>query len=209
MQHLLRFLYIQNTALKVLTSTHREYISCHRKEISPMHMSFEEVVRFHGHTCPGLAIGYRMATAAMQALDALRSEDEEIVAIVETDSCGADAVQCVTGCTFGKGNLLFRDYGKLVYTFYARTSRKGVRVVFNRGAVTEDMREDRAAFIRWVLEAPAETIVRLMDVVVDEPETAKIHRSLACDVCGEYVMETRLQEIGGKLLCIPCAQQRG
>lgn len=174
-----------------------------------MYRSYEEAVRFHGHTCPGLAIGYRMATAGMQALDALRSEDEEIVAIVETDSCGADAVQCITGCTFGKGNLLFRDYGKLVYTFYSRTTHKGVRVVFNRDAVSEGMREDRPAFISWVLEAPADTILRLTEIVVDEPETAKIHRSLPCAACGEYVMETRLQQIGEKLLCIPCARQQG
>jgi len=174
-----------------------------------MEKLFDEVARFHGHTCPGLAIGYRMATAAMKALNALRSEDEEIVAIVETDSCGADAVQYVTGCTFGKGNLLFRDYGKLVYTLYSRTTHRGVRVVFKRSAVPEGLREDKTAFIHWVLEAPAETILRLQEVTVDEPETAKIHRSLPCAVCGEFVMETRLQQIEGKSLCIPCARNPG
>jgi len=34
-----------------------------------------------------------------------RAEDEEIVAVVETDACGADAIQVRTGCTFGKGNF--------------------------------------------------------------------------------------------------------
>ena len=46
-----------------------------------------------------------MATAAMNELDSIRAEDEEIVAIVENDACGVDALQCVSGCTFGKGNL--------------------------------------------------------------------------------------------------------
>ena len=32
------------------------------------------------------------------------------------------------GCTFGKGNLRFLDYGKHVYTFYDRRSGRGVRV---------------------------------------------------------------------------------
>mgnify|MGYP002866640913 CR=1 FL=1 len=45
-------------------------------------------------------------------LSAHRAEDEEIVAIVETDACSCDVVQVITGCTFGKGNLLYRDYGK-------------------------------------------------------------------------------------------------
>jgi formylmethanofuran dehydrogenase subunit E len=170
---------------------------------------FDQVVRFHGHTCPGLAIGYRMATAAMQALSSLRSEDEEIVAIVESDSCGADAVQYVTGCTFGKGNLVFRDYGKLAYTLYSRAARRGVRVTFNRGAVPDGMRDDREAFIRWVLKAPAAAILKLQEVTVDEPDTAKIHRSLPCAACGEFVMETRLQPVAGRRLCIPCARGTG
>ena len=65
-------------------------------------MTYEEIIQFHGHECPGLAMGYRMATAAMNKLDSIRAEDEEIVTIVENDACGVDALQCVTGCTFGK-----------------------------------------------------------------------------------------------------------
>jgi len=94
-------------------------------------MTYTEIVKFHGHECPGLAIGYRMASAALEELRSTRAEDEEIVAIVENDACGVDALQCVTGCTFGKGNLLFRDYGKQVYTLYSRSTGSGVRVVFH------------------------------------------------------------------------------
>lgn len=173
-----------------------------------MDPSYEEVVRFHGHSCPGLAIGFRMACGALQALNAARSADEEIVAIVESDSCGADAVQCVTGCTFGKGNLIFRDWGKLAYTLYSRVSRKGVRVTFNRAAVPEGQRDDRDAFIKWLLEAPDDFILRLQDVTVAEPEPARIHNSIVCDSCGELVMETRVRNSAGATLCIPCALQR-
>ena len=88
-------------------------------------MAYKDIVRFHGHSCPGLAIGYRMACAGMEALHAIRSEDEEIVAVVENNACGVDALQCVTGCTFGKGNLVFRDHGKQVYTLYAPPDRPG------------------------------------------------------------------------------------
>ena len=49
-------------------------------------MTYEEIIQFHGHECPGLAMGYRMATAAMTRLDSIRAEDEEIVAIVENDA---------------------------------------------------------------------------------------------------------------------------
>ncbi len=35
-----------------------------------------------------------------------RAVDEEIVAVVETDACFSDAVQVMTGCTFGKGDFI-------------------------------------------------------------------------------------------------------
>ena len=95
-----------------------------------MNVEFKQIVRFHGHTCPGLTIGYRMSKAAMNFLSDSRAKDEEIVAIVENDACGVDAVQYLTGCTFGKGNLIFKDYGKQVYTFYSRNKGKGVRMVY-------------------------------------------------------------------------------
>jgi formylmethanofuran dehydrogenase subunit E len=72
--------------------------------------SYEAAVVFHGHSCPGLALGYRAAVAAMTRLDRDRAPDEEIVAIVENDSCVVDAIQVVTGCTFGKGNRLLSAF---------------------------------------------------------------------------------------------------
>ena len=167
-------------------------------------MTYEEIVSFHGHECPGLAIGYRMAIAAIDGLKSIRSEDEELVAIVENDACGVDALQCVTGCTFGKGNLLFRDYGKQVYTVYSRNTRNGVRVLFHGNGITDEMRQDRMAFKNSILSAPAESILSVQHVSVPEPETAKIRKSVSCSICGEDVMETRTREVGGESVCIPC-----
>ena len=87
-----------------------------------------EAIQFHGHLCPGLALGFRVAKAALRELKADRPRDEELVAIVENDSCAADAIQFITGATFGKGNLIFHDYGKHVYTFFNRRTNHGVRI---------------------------------------------------------------------------------
>ncbi len=119
-------------------------------------MDYADIVSFHGHECPGLAVGYRMARAAMDELAPARSEDEELVAIVENNACGVDALQCVTGCTFGKGNLVFRDYGKQVYTLYSRARGEAVRVLFHGQGAPEGLGEDRAARAKWILTAPAE-----------------------------------------------------
>ena len=42
---------------------------------------FERCIVFHGHVCPGLAIGYRAAKAGMEWLGEQRAEDEEIVCV--------------------------------------------------------------------------------------------------------------------------------
>lgn len=168
-------------------------------------MTYEEIIAFHGHSCPGIAIGYRMAQAALHALAEARAEDEEIVAIVENDACGVDALQCLTGCTFGKGNFIFRDYGKQVYTLFSRKTKQGVRVVFNEDKIPETVRKDRQKFIDWILGADEKDVVTVREVTIDEPERAVIRKSVLCARCGERVMETRTKEVGGRLLCIPCA----
>ncbi len=167
---------------------------------------YEDAVRFHGHSCPGLALGYRMTTAALAALGAARADDEELVAIVENDACGVDAAQVVSGCSFGKGNLVFRDYGKPVYTFFSRTTGRGVRVLGHRRGMPEGLRDDREARILWILTAPEAAVVSWREVAVDEPPVARLHRSVPCAACGDPVMETRLRDVDGRLLCIPCAE---
>lgn len=44
----------------------------------------EQAVEFHGHMCPGLAVGIRAAELALREIGP-HSSDEEIIAIVETD----------------------------------------------------------------------------------------------------------------------------
>lgn len=69
--------------------------------------SVERVQQFHGHMCPGLAMGIRAAEIALERIGP-HAGDEEVVAIVETDMCRVDGIQVLIGCTFGKGNLIHR-----------------------------------------------------------------------------------------------------
>lgn len=172
-----------------------------------MNAEYERIVEFHGHSCPGVTMGYRMAKAAMKYLAESSAKDEELVAIVENDACGVDAVQCLTGCTFGKGNFIFKDYGKQAYTFYSRNTGKGVRVVLNEGNIPESVRKSKQEFIDWLLSADEQDVVILKEVVMKEPEPARIYRPIKCDFCGERAMETRIKQVNGKNACIPCAAQ--
>lgn len=44
----------------------------------------EKVAEFHGHMCPGLAMGIRVAELALRDIGP-HAKDEEVVAVVETD----------------------------------------------------------------------------------------------------------------------------
>ena len=184
-------------------------------------------IQFHGHLCPGLALGYRVAKAALRELSAERPKDEELVAIVENDSCAADAVQFISGCTFGKGNFFFRDYGKHVYTFYYRMTGKGVRIsedyrgfendprfseLKRRQEAGEDVSVERKAYLiakaTAILRADEAEIMAITPLMSPPPEEAKIRGSARCALCGEKFMESRGRVKNGKIVCIPCFEKQ-
>ena len=187
---------------------------------------FKRCADFHGHVCPGLAIGYLATKAALGWLSENRAMDEEMVAILETDACGTDALQVLSGCTAGKGNLVVKDYGKHVYTIVSRRSSKGVRVSLKEGALDlgerhreliEKIRngdatpEDREAFwklhqekTRELLRTPAQELFQIQPAKVTLPPKAVIEPSVPCELCGEPTMESKRVEKDGKWLCREC-----
>lgn len=171
-------------------------------------LEYSDIIKFHGHSCPGLAIGYRLATAAMNALGASRSDDEELVAVVESDACGVDALQCVSGCTFGKGNLVFRDYGKHAYSLFSRVKQQGVRVVFHGKGIPAELREDRPAYAKRILAEQEDAVVSITRIPYEELQSARIRKTVVCAGCGEAVMDTRVRGAGAGYICIPCADRR-
>jgi formylmethanofuran dehydrogenase subunit E len=170
-------------------------------------MQYDDIIKFHGHSCPGLAIGFRLAQAAMSALGAARSDDEELVAVVESDACGVDALQCVSGCTFGKGNLVFRDYGKHAYSIFSRVRQQGVRVVFHGKGIPAELREDRPAFARRVMAEQEDAILSVTRISYEELQTARVRKSIVCAGCGESIMDSRTRVSGDGQICIPCAER--
>jgi len=60
-----------------------------------------------------------------------------------------------------------------------------------------------------LMQCPEEAIIELQPVAYDMPESARIRNSIVCVCCGEFVMESRLREVEGRLLCIPCSKLEG
>lgn len=199
-------------------------------ELENMPDDLKPVVAFHGHLCPGVLIGYRASKVGLEKLRSGRSEDEELVAIVENDSCSVDAVQFMTGATFGKGNLVFLDYGKQVFTFIRRSDGKALRVALrvdarepenptpeetkiledyeNSDSPSEELqRAARRISVKNYLEKPDEKLFNIEWVEVPLPEIARIYDSVVCESCGEKTMETRIVDCDGRKLCIPCSKK--
>lgn len=192
---------------------------------------FLDAVDFHGHLCPGLAIGYRAATIALERLGIDAERDEELLGIVENDACGVDAFQLLTSCTLGKGNLIYRDYGKHAFTLIRRDSGQGVRVAMRPGASAPDpeqakLRErisagvadedDRSRYYAAhigrtidIVHMAAERFATVSDVEIALPTKARIFESFVCSVCGEGVMEPRGRLRDGEPCCIPCSTHYG
>jgi formylmethanofuran dehydrogenase subunit E len=186
---------------------------------------FSEVTRFHGHICPGTAIGYRAGEIALKNLRSSRAIDEEFVAIVENDSCSVDAIQVVTGCTMGKGNLIFKDHGKHVYTLLNRDTEEALRLSLNKSIAEIDSDfakvrdkafsesatpEDKLEFEKRkdqisqkILDMSGEELFKIERVQVDIPK-AHVFPSIKCAKCGELVAENKARIENGEIVCIPC-----
>ena len=161
---------------------------------------WRKCVQFHGHECPGLAIGFKVCEAAMLRMGLEFSTDEEVVCVTENDACGVDAVQVIAGCTFGKGNLIYRPVGKMAFTFFTRSDGKGERFVL-RPDDTNMTKEER---LSRILGSDAGDLLDIGDPGVSLPNKAKIYRSVSCQICHERTAEPMMRVSEGKIVCIDC-----
>lgn len=186
----------------------------------------KRIAEFHGHMCPGLAIGIRAAELALQEIGH-HSSEEDVVAIVETDMCPVDAIQFLTGCTYGKGNLVHLDYGKNAFTFIRRSDGKALRLVTRSEAWGGGSEEHRALMAKVqrkaatpaeqqqfqalqqqrsqaILARPLEALFTVTPVKPQVPTKARFNTPVTCTNCGETMMETRSRLFQGQILCVPC-----
>ncbi|MTI66155.1 MAG: formylmethanofuran dehydrogenase [Firmicutes bacterium] len=161
---------------------------------------WDEAVNFHGHECPGLAIGFKAAEAAIKKLGINFSEDEEIVCVTENDACGVDAIQYILSCTFGKGNLLYKDTGKHAFSFFNRSTNESIRIVLKPFEKEMD-REKRQELI---LNSNIEDIFEFKKPKFKLPEKARIFNTIKCEVCNEGAPEHKIRLMDGKKVCLDC-----
>ena len=163
--------------------------------------NWQKVVEFHGHACPGLAIGVTVTALAAEYLEISQSsKDEEILCIAETDACSVDAVQSLLGCTLGKGNLLLKPRGKHAFTFYSRARKKGCRIIWSGPSSPG---QDKTQLINEILSAGRQYCKLTPAGNPGIPE-AFISKSVPCSQCGELTAEDMSRFLDGKAHCLDC-----
>lgn len=134
----------------------------------------------------------------------------------------------LTGCTMGKGNIFFCDYGKNAFTIGRRDTGEAVRIVVRslddvlgkgyqqlRGRAMsctanklemQRFEEIQAEAPQRILDADEDILFKIERVHLDFPAKTRIFSSVACSSCGEQVMEPCVRVRNGKLVCIPCSE---
>ncbi len=193
---------------------------------------FDAGLKLHGHKCPPMPLGLRAGAAAMNRLGVERTQDAQLLALVELGDdhaahCFADGVQMITGCTFGKGNIEKLGYGKFGLTLVDKATGRAVRVVPHAEAQLQIKRtpffqqyrmkgvpaskvpgEVVDPLIAQVLHAPEDQLLAVSDVFDYEvPAKVENFHSFVCDRCGELVVEPYGRVVGTHKVCIPCQEE--
>ena len=180
---------------------------------------------FHGHLCPDLVIGYRASQCALDRLSLELLYGMPLRAIVENATSAVDAVQRLSGCTLGNARLLVRDHGKHVYTF-VHGPNQGLRLALKPEALPQDeclpalesriqagevTMAETARYqtlldgrIAALLDAPEEAIFAVERVTVRWPEEPLTSGLIACDRCGDLVVQSHLIPRQGRRVCRAC-----
>jgi len=187
-----------------------------------------KIAEFHGHYCPGMALGVLAASIAIDDLGRHVDGSNELVGRAETDMCAADAVQMMTGCTFGKGNLLHLDHGKNAFTFTRQRDGRTIRVAIKpdgwprnpehvelmaKTSAGTASPEEQARFKELHVSETYRVVSfdprSVFDVeVLDEPISRKPRgrQSALCASCGETTQEGRLVDSDKGKVCLACGE---
>ena len=150
-----------------------------------------------------------------------------MVAVVETDMCGVDAIQYLTGCTFGKGNIQKLGYGKFALTLIDRKSGRSVRVVTRPETIQKNKESEFIGFrmsgvpasqidpklveplVDYIMDSDDDKLFQIGEVIETKLPAPPPHgfSAVICDSCGEVVVESYARIKEGKIVCAPCAEK--
>lgn len=188
----------------------------HGTRIAPdLQVCLDRTTALHHHLCPRQVLGVRTGMHAAELFDLpLPQPDKRLFAFVETDGCFADGLSVATGCWLGRRTLRLVDYGKVAATFVDTATGKALRLCPQPSARTRalELAPDEPDSWHSQLVAyqamPASELLRVEEVrltVSLEELISQPGLRVACEECGEEIMNAREVLVGGRVLCRRCA----
>jgi formylmethanofuran dehydrogenase subunit E len=188
---------------------------------------WNKTIEFHGHICPGIAVGYRAAlyAARLLGMEGKRLDSSHFV-IAYNNVCGLDGIQVITGCSIGNAGLFIDNRGKQAFSFISKKDGKGIRLALavplwlsdepvalhhkvRQGVATEEEKRDfiaqreRRGF--EMLDYADEEMFFVSEAAAEPDTAARLHPAERCETCGENVMVPWMTEKEGKRVCPDCA----
>ena len=164
---------------------------------------------FHGEICGGLAIGTKLAMYGLALMGMeLNIRHKNLIVILETDRCMADAVQVVTKCSMGKRSLIQMYYGKFAATFYNTETDEAIRIIDADANRKDKIKETREEMIERFRKSSCEELFIVQKVKINHNQikiSGKSHTTEICSVCGDKVTDDYHLVCGGNIVCKPCA----
>lgn len=174
-----------------------------------------QTAELHHHLCPRQVLGVRMGLYAGELLGLeLPQTDKRVFTFVETDGCFADGVAVATGCWLGHRTMRLIDYGKVAATVVDTCTGRALRLWPNPEARQRAGQHEPDAQSRWHAQLTAyqtmtdAELLCVADVQLNVSMQAIISRPgvrVACEQCGEEILNERQLFVGGRLLCKSCA----
>lgn len=169
----------------------------------------------HQHLCPRQVLGVRMGLMGgrLVGID-VPQVDKRLLTLVELDGCGADGIAVATGCYVGRRSLRVLDYGKMAATFVDTESGHAVRIKPHPLARQRAAAYAPEATSRWEgyligYQRMPETELLVAETVELawplEKILSKHGYRVACEQCGEEIINEREVYQDGRLVCQTCA----
>ena len=192
-----------------------------------VNMDLKKIADFHGHVCPDLVIGAKAVSTAL----ALLTEDEltqGLSVIAQNRTSALDAIQHLTGCTFGNQRLVVEDFGKHRYMFILNSSNRALEIAMkpihfqyesayfelekkvsrNGGTIQEVSRLQGLinAWVHWLTSMEDRDLFSVTETRREPPSAEACSKYLRCTQCGDLVQASRARTLGTATVCRPCAR---
>lgn len=169
----------------------------------------------HHHLCPRQVLGVQMGRRAGDLLGlTLPQRDKRLLTIVETDGCFTDGVAVATNCWVGRRTMRVEDYGKAAAVFVDTLTGRAVRLAPHpavrgraRAYAPEADNGWEAMLLGYQRMDPAAMfvaqrvhLVTPLATIISQPGVR-----VACDRCGEEIINGREEQQDGQTLCRACA----